>query len=377
LGTRKNLKAEIALGSKEAQTFSQGLKEGARGLQDLQAGFAGGTAGLLGGVGAGLSGKGLAIAGTVAALGELYHLASEAGRHAHEVDSLSEALGVSTGQVRAWMLAAKLAGVDTESYAQTLERTAISADKAYEAQRKLVLEGASLSAKGPGFGGVFRGGMNTPEPPQTSKTLDYTASFIKQTPELEEAVLHQYEALEKMRVEQIKMGQTPQNLPTWEAYYAGVRKELAGTDKAAEEMRQTIRKVSDVQLPFRRVVFQFECNRSSAALSPNCRTWRRKCVGCARSHLFRAANSAQSVEWNGSQRSLFILNDCGREWRALSPSRKSRRADVHAPVEQTQMTACLGTSSLAISRIPLLQRPILTALQRRKRPNTMQSILWE
>lgn len=158
-GRAKNLKAEMAAVNGEVLTLSQRLKEGVHGLEQAAGQFRGGAEGFLGG-GLALSGAALGIAAVTAAVGELYHLASSAAEHAHEITLLSKALGVSAGQVREWTKAAAEAGVEEGLLSKYLERVVISADKASEALRKEVLEAAKIAIPD------FTGGSSQPSKAQ-------------------------------------------------------------------------------------------------------------------------------------------------------------------------------------------------------------------
>ncbi len=236
----KGLKAEIAeLGSSRIR---MGLKETAEDLEKLKGGFAGGIESFLGGGGlaGGLSGKALAVAGVTAALGELFHLTSEAAERAHQIGTLSAALGVSTGEVKEWSRAANKGGVDAELYAKNMERLAVNAEKAADGLRKNVLEGAKLLAPallGNDISGAVRGGKNDQIAAPTNMT-----QLAKDSPQLHKYVEGIIEDYKKLNEEGAKVGQAPLAIPSFESALFKTRLEMGASTKAAKELRDEVSK---------------------------------------------------------------------------------------------------------------------------------------
>jgi hypothetical protein len=235
----KSIKAEMALGSAEALTFSQSLKQGAQGLEQMAGQFRGGAGGFLGG-GLGLSGGTLAIAATVGALGELFHLFTAAGERAHEVGALAAALGASTGEVKSWTDAARRGGVEAEVYGKNMERLAVNAEKAAEGLRKNVLEGAKLLAPtliGEDASNVRRGGRSEKFAPPTN--------MVALAPD--SAPLHKYvesvlEEYKKLNEGAAKVGQAPKTIPSFETALFQTRLAMAAGTDAAKKLNDEVSK---------------------------------------------------------------------------------------------------------------------------------------
>jgi transposase-like protein len=229
--------------------FSQRLKEGAEHLERMAGQFRGGAEGLFGAFGRG-GAAAIGVAATAAALGELYHLASEAAEHAHEIGALSSALGISTGQLRAWMRAAGEAGVNTDQYAKTLERTAIAAEKAADEQRKLVVEAAKVMAVD-ATGGAARGSSAFKNAPPTNALLDNTApsklidtgALVKDTAALRAFAQMQYELYQRVRENQKETGQIPQPLVSFDTFLGKLRQRMAETTPEAAKLREEFAKL--------------------------------------------------------------------------------------------------------------------------------------
>lgn len=147
----------------EATKGAQGLRDTLREIADhgerlrsvfeMGGGFAtGGGVGALGGLMRGiLAGGPLAMAGAGAAavVGGGAFAAHEAGQYAREVNASAAALGLTTGQMDEWIVAAKKGNVEQEVAIRAWERFSIAAEKAADNQRKLTFEiNKSLASTG-------------------------------------------------------------------------------------------------------------------------------------------------------------------------------------------------------------------------------------
>lgn len=236
LGHLRAMKSESAEILAHGQGFRGALREGAESLEKVKRWFSGGAEGALGALagGGGISGKMLGFAAIAAALGELVHLVSETAEYGHTVEAAATAVGVSTGQLRAWDRAAGQASVQTGILVKAIEQEAVAAKKAADEQTKHIVKDAEALDSGDI---VARGGQHGKPVKPSAQIAEFAP--VQKTPELEAFFRQRYTKMEEERALERQSGQVPRPLEPFETFYARGRNTMADlSSKVGEQLRQ-------------------------------------------------------------------------------------------------------------------------------------------
>lgn len=178
--------SQYRLANVEAKTFRDTLKEITEHSGKLREMFeagggmlSGGAGGILRAVGTAAMAHPLVALGAVATGGAAFAL-EQGIDYAHEITTSAAALGLSTGQMDDWVVAARRGFVEQELFVKSMEKFEIATEKAAAHQRELTYETNKLmAAEGALDAGVLRGGRGDKKDRKpTSHLVDASALNI-------------------------------------------------------------------------------------------------------------------------------------------------------------------------------------------------------